>query len=392
MTIGIVLPNTPGYSETFFNNKIKGLESYGYKIILFVNSNSGNSNFKNLKVAPNFSNNKILNLLLSFKCLFQSVLIHFSVTKKLFSLNKKDNLSFANNIKNIIINSHILSQKVDWLHFGFGTMAVDRENVAHAIGAKMAVSFRGFDIAIYPIKHNNCYDKLWKKVDKIHVISNDIEDLVFKNGFKNKDKIVKITPSINASFFSSSIINSIYNNLNIITVGRLHWKKGYESTLEALSFLKQKNINFHYTIIGEGSEKERLQFAVYQLGMIENVTFAGKLTSEEIKTELEKSNLYIQYSIQEGFCNAVLEAQAMGKICIVSDAEGLSENVINNVTGFVVAKRKPLYLANKIVEVLNIADLEKDKISKQAIHRVKNDFNIEKQINEFIGFYEENKE
>ena len=386
MKIGLVLPNVPAYSETFFNNKIKGLQNHGYTILLFVNSNSDNTNIKNIKVAPNLSRNKIFTILVSFKSFLQCVFFHFLPTKKLFLLNKKDNFSFIANIKNIISNSHILSQKVDWLHFGFGTMALQRENVAQAIGAKMAVSFRGFDIAIYPIKNVNCYNTVWKKVNKIHVISDDIKDLVIKNGYIENNKIVKITPAIDIKLFKSE--NKFERQIfQIITISRLHWKKGLEYTLQALSILKQKNINFHYTIIGNGNEKERLQFAVYQLGLIHNVTFAGRLSSEEIKTELEKANLYIQYSIQEGFCNAVLEAQAMGKICIVSDAEGLTENVINNQTGFVVEKRKPLHLANKIMEVLNMPEFDKNKISSQAISRVKNQFNIENQIEQFITFY-----
>ena len=36
MTIGLVLAATPNYSETFFINKIKGLQSNGFKVILFV--------------------------------------------------------------------------------------------------------------------------------------------------------------------------------------------------------------------------------------------------------------------------------------------------------------------------------------------------------------------
>jgi len=33
-SIGLVLPNTPAYSETFFNSKIKGLQENGCEVIL----------------------------------------------------------------------------------------------------------------------------------------------------------------------------------------------------------------------------------------------------------------------------------------------------------------------------------------------------------------------
>ncbi|MEZ4824312.1 MAG: hypothetical protein R2942_18715 [Ignavibacteria bacterium] len=55
-------------------------------------------------------------------------------------------------MKSVYINSHILSEKIDRLHFGFMTMTLKRENVAKAIDAEMSVSFRGYDINVYPLK------------------------------------------------------------------------------------------------------------------------------------------------------------------------------------------------------------------------------------------------
>ena len=106
-----------------------------------------------------------------------------------------------------------------------------------------------------------------------------------------------------------------------------------------------------------------------------------------MKNELQIAQIYLQYSHQEGFCNAVLEAQAMGKICIVSDADGLKENVINTATGFVVPKRNPLYLADKIIEVNKLSAVEKNAISSNAMDRVKKDFRIEEQNEAFKKFY-----
>ena len=40
--IGLVLPSVPGYSETFFLNKIKGLLKNGFKVSLFVENRKSN--------------------------------------------------------------------------------------------------------------------------------------------------------------------------------------------------------------------------------------------------------------------------------------------------------------------------------------------------------------
>jgi colanic acid/amylovoran biosynthesis glycosyltransferase len=204
----------------------------------------------------------------------------------------------------------------------------------------------------------------------------------------SNDSIQKITPAINVDFFKPELkveeTNSVFQ---YITVGRLHWKKGLEYTLEAFSMLKKQNIPFHYTIIGDGIEKEKLMFAVHQLNLELNVTFLGKIPHDQVKSSLEKSDFYIQYSIQEGFCNAVLEAQAMGLLCIVSDADGLSENVLHEKTGWVVPKRNPVLLAQKMIETIDLHESEKLKIRENAMERVKSEFNLDKQRELFKSFY-----
>ena len=61
--------------------------------------------------------------------------------------------------------------------------------------------------------------------------------------------------------------------------------------------------------------------------------------------------------------------------------------MINGETGWVIQKNSPKLLAEKIVEVINLPDSNKEKIRKQAIERVTKEFNIEKQQKEFIDFY-----
>jgi len=386
--IGLVLPNTPSYSETFFMNKIRGLHQEGHEVILYVNNSEGSKIYLNCKVikAPQLNGNPLVLAFNTFLQLLKLLVLNTRKSFWLYRLNKKDGIPFSQNLKQILANQFLLSEKLDWLHFGFGTMALGRENIATVIGAKMAVSFRGFDIGIYPIKNPDCYNLLFKKVDRIHVISNDLTDLLYKYGLAKEKNIIKITPAIDTSFFE--YVEQPQNTIiKLATIARLHWKKGLEHTLEALAQLKNEGIDFHYTIVGDGSEKERLQFAVYQLGLTEQVTFAGKLSSEQVKEVLSTTDLYLQYSIQEGFCNAVLEAQAMGLLCVVSNAEGLSENVIDNETGFVVEKQKPRLLYEKIKQVMDLSDDQKIRMRKHAVLRVQKEFNLEKQKQAFQDFY-----
>jgi glycosyltransferase involved in cell wall biosynthesis len=386
MKIGLVLPNLPEYSETFFNAKIIGLQQKGFEIVLLINSNSVQTDLKcKIINAPNLSGAVFSKSMKSFFYLIQSFLFNFASTKKLFILNQIDEFSLANNLKNCVINSHILNQKFDWLHFEFGTMALGRENVAKAIDAKMAVSFRGFDHYVYPEKHQNCYKYLFSKNVKYHVLSNAMKIDLEKN--KNfTSEVIKITPAINSSFYKTIRINE-NDFLNITTVARLHPIKGLEYCIEAMKLLKKKDIKFHYTIVGDGIEKNNLLKLIEKLDLKNEVTLTGKFSPSEVKNQLEKSNLYLQYSNEEGFCNALLEAQATGLISIVSDADGLMENIVNLETGFIVPKKNPVLLADKIIETRKLSSDQKTQISKNAVQRVKNEFEIEVQIEKFVDFY-----
>lgn len=387
MKIGLVLPSLPAYSETFFRNKICGLQQNKIEVVLFVNDFKAPKEFLKAKVikSPKLHGNKITVFINSVKQFFKAVFKNPKRSRKLFILNRHDGISFFKNFKDVLANQFILEQNLDWLHFGFGVTALGKENIAEVIEAKMAVSFRGFDYYVYPQKHPNCYDTLFSKKVKYHVLSERMKIGLVQSGISDKD-IVKITPATDMSFFrlKESQKSEV---LQIKTVSRLHWIKGLEYTLKALSLLKQDNIQFHYTIIGEGKEKERLLFAAHQLNLSENVTFTGKLNHDEIKQELETTDVYVQYSIEEGFCNAVLEAQAMGLLCVVSDAEGLLENILDNQTGWVVSKRNPELLAEKIKEIILLPKEHKENIKHRAAERVQKFFNLEKQQKEFIAFY-----
>lgn len=388
MTIGIVLSTVPKYSETFFRNKIKGLQEAGFRVLLFVDYiNREDKNFPcNIVAAPNFGKGFIITSWNSLRAILKSVLLHPKRSFTLYQLDKKDGIRFKERIRRVILNQFFLAQKLDWLHFGFGMLAVKRENVAEAMGAKMAVSFRGYDLYLSPLKHPGCYAILFKKDIKYHVLSKEMKNTLINDKII-KNKIEVITPAIDVKFFQSDTAKNKNEVAQIVTVARLHWKKGLEYTLEALALLKQSGVAFHYTIIGSGTELERLVFAAHQLGIRDQITFTGKLSHQEVKNKLDTTEIYLQYSIQEGFCNAVLEAQSMGLLCIVSNAEGLAENVLDTKTGWVVPKRNPETLAEKIRKVIALPEAEKARIRTFAMQRVQNEFHLIKQNHDFVAFY-----
>ena len=197
---------------------------------------------------------------------------------------------------------------------------------------------------------------------------------------------MKITPAIDYKKFHIADRRPV-SGLSILTVARLNWKKGLSYALHAMKILKDKGIDFQYTIIGDGSEKESLVFEIYQLGLTDNVKLTGIIPSDKISEYYKQNSIYLQPSVQEGFCNSVLEAQAAGMLCIVSDAEGLGENVLNKQTGWVIPKRDATAIADAVLYAHNLTVAGKKQITDNAQARVLREFTLEKQTKEFIDFY-----
>lgn len=387
--IGLVLANPPGYSETFFRSKIKGLQKNGFEITLFCRGGENTFELCPVKFASKVHRNPLIQLFYFAKEYF-SLIPHLGRLKRYVKLERKEGTSLGEIAKKIYLNAHLLKSDLNWIHYGFSTLALGSETVAKTIGAKMAVSFRGFDIAVYPIKNPGCFNTLWKHLDKVHTISNDLLVLAKAHGLPENVPIEKITPAIDVNLFRTEKHNlNSGTQLVFMTTGRLHWKKGFVQTIEALALLKKTGVDFIYKIIGEGAEYESIAFAAIQMGLEEQIEFLGKIPHAEVRSHLTTADIYLQYSLQEGFCNAVLEAQAMGKLCVVSNAEGLSENVLHEQTGWVVPKNNPELLAKQLLKVIQLPDSKKEQIAARAVERVRREFNLEKQEREFVKFYSE---
>lgn len=387
MKIGLVLAKTPEYSETFFQSKIKGLQSNSFQVTLYVQKKGDSLEGVKVKQAyPVFKSNPLQFILCAIRVIF-SLVIGSKRARNFLEYQRRDGVPFLRRLKNLYLSSHIINDQLDWLHFGFTTMAVNREQLAKAMGAKMAVSCRGYDLDTYPINKKNPYKEVWKYVDKVHCISGYMKQKAIEMGLSAQEKIVIITPALEPPKINPLQGWKERKYTQILTVARLHQVKGIAYILEALAILKKQGFLFRYTVIGKGQEKESLMSLAHKLEIEEWVHFEGRLVHEETLKRLQEPQIYIQYSLSEGFCNAVLEAQAMGCLCIVSNGGALPENVLDGRTGWVVPKQNPQKLAEKIKEVIALPQEKKETIRQNARQRVVQEFNLQKQAQEFVEFY-----
>lgn len=387
MKIGLVLAKTPEYSETFFHSKIKGLISNGFQVTLYI-QRKGDS-FEGVKVKqayPVFKSNPIQFFLCAIRVIL-SLVTGSKRVRNFLEYQRRDGVPFLRRLKNLYLSGHIINDQLDWLHFGFTTMAINREQLAKAMEVKMAVSCRGYDMDSYPLNKQEPYKLVWEYVDKVHCISEYMKKKAGELGLPIHKKVEIIYPAIEVEKIPPLLKFQEGSYIKILTVGRLHPVKGIPYILKALALIKKSGYKFKYTLVGTGPELEELQKIVSNLEIEEAVLFKGRKSHEETIKIMQETQLYIQYSLTEGFCNAVLEAQASGCLCIVSEGGALPENILNKETGWVVPGLNPEKLAETILQVIKLTGEQKNKIRLRARKRAFENFNIEKQNKEFLEFY-----
>lgn len=388
MKIALVLAKPPGYSETFFNSKIKGLQENGHQVTLFTGpSEEVYQICKHIK-SPKVHRFFIIQIFNMIWIGFQ-LLTDLKTVSKYFKLEKNQGHSLKRIIEKMYLNAQLLKFKGDWIHYGFATLAIEKELVAKATGAKMAVSFRGFDINVYPLKHPDCYSLLWQYVNKVQSISKYLLEKAYTLGLSKSTPFQIITPAVDLKALPKRIIDKGSNSLKIITIARFNWMKGIDNLIEVAACLKQSKVNFEWHIIGSGPdfEKERYVYHIYEKGLEQQVILIGKCSHKETLNILATADVYVQTSFNEGFCNAVLEAQALGIPSVAFRVGGLPENIIDKETGWLVTSFNTKEMANKIEEIIYLPIEEKMIISKVAIDRVQNDFSMNKQKEAFNEFY-----
>ncbi|HEY9177102.1 MAG TPA: glycosyltransferase family 4 protein [Flavipsychrobacter sp.] len=276
--------------------------------------------------------------------------------------------------------------KPDIIHFEYGTLAHQFSDIKDYIRCKTSVSFRGYDINYTGLEDKNYYQTVWNNFDGFHFLGNDLKNRAIKRGYHQTKNEALIPPGIDTEFFAPTGDDKRKDKFVIASVGRLAWKKGYEYGIQAASILKARGIPVEYRIIADGNYRQPILFTIAEFGLENEVRIITAKSPTEVKAQMEEAHVLLHPALSEGFSNAVLEAQAMQLPVVTTNADGLSENVEDGVTGFVVQT----YDANALAEKLNWCYQHPEHMKtmgEAGRKRVIDKFRIEAQLKKFEAFY-----
>ena len=103
----------------------------------------------------------------------------------------------------------------------------------------------------------------------------------------------------------------------LVHVGALKKKKNHSFLIDVFSCYQKAHKESLLLLVGEGELKNEIEEKVESLGIGKNVLFLGQRL--DLEKVLSGSDKFLFPSLYEGFPCALLEAEASGLLCVVSD-------------------------------------------------------------------------
>ena len=332
------MTETHCHSIFYFRNKMN---------ILFLNyefpplgGGAGNATYYLLKEFSHYENLHI-DLVTSSVDKYKEGNFSHNIKIYYLDIHKEGNLHFQSNFDLLKYSwqAHRLCKKLrkykkyDLVHAFFG---IPCGYIAMKLKIPYIVSLRGSDVPFYNERFylldkfifKRLSKKIWKRTKKVIANSEGLKKLA--NKVVPDQEISVIYNGVDTEEFRPLEDKQEENKLKIISIGRLIERKGFKYLFESIKNNKQVSL----TLVGEGN----LQSELKKLAARNNieVNFLGKINHKDIAKYLQRADLFVLPSLNEGMSNSILEAMACGLPIIATDTGGSKELIKNN--GFVVKK------------------------------------------------------
>jgi glycosyltransferase involved in cell wall biosynthesis len=175
---------------------------------------------------------------------------------------------------------------------------------------------------------------------KMFFLENSIDGEVFKPGPKKQSLLERY---------------QVKDRKVILTVSRFSAKekyKGYDKVIEALALMRPSIPDFIYILVGGGDDRPRAEALVKELGLDNNVVFAGVVPEGELVDHYNIADVFVMPSSFDGFGFVFIEALACGVPTIGGNIDGSVHALLEGKTGLLIDPRDPKEIGEAIRKVL----------------------------------------
>lgn len=193
-----------------------------------------------------------------------------------------------------------------------------------------------------------------QRADCVNAVSEELRELILSLG-TTPAKIETFTLGIDTQRFKFRERAFSYpaTPLRLICTRRLEPVYDHATIIRTMTLLKQREIRFFLTIVGEGVLRPSLEALATELNVRDRITFAGTVSNTLLPALLDEHDVYLSASSRDGTSLCLLEAMASGLYPVVSEIRANAEWIKHGRNGCLHKVSDPQSLANCIESLLS---------------------------------------
>jgi len=134
-----------------------------------------------------------------------------------------------------------------------------------------------------------------------------------------------IPNAVDTSKFIPDPSRRVKDRIKVIVISRLVYRKGVDLLVGIIPQICSKYHNVDFIIGGDGAKRLALEEMVERERLQDRVDFLGAVPHDKVRDVLVKGHVFLNCSLTESFCIALLEAASCGLFAVSTNVGGVPE-------------------------------------------------------------------
>jgi len=211
---------------------------------------------------------------------------------------------------------------------------------------------------------------------------------MFVDGDLVRKTVTDIVPGsgLNLSHFQPMSVTENSARFRFLLIARMLWDKGVGEYVEAARIIKRRGTSVEFCLLGfldvqNPAAVSRTQMDQWHAEGL--VTYLG--VADDVRPFIAGADCIVLPSYREGTPRTLLEAAAMGKPIIATDAVGCREVVEDGVNGFMCKTRDAYDLSLKMEQMLNQSADDRAAMGRHGRDKVEREFDEQLVIEKYLA-------
>ena len=119
--------------------------------------------------------------------------------------------------------------------------------------------------------------------------------------------------------------NKTSKTINIVYVSRLQYRKGVDLLIGLIHLIVAQFSHVNFIIGGDGDKMTAMLSMIEKYNLHNRVELLGSLEHGQVRDALCRGHIFLNTSLTESFCIAILEAACCGLLVVTTDVGGVPE-------------------------------------------------------------------